>query len=196
MILLLTISTILGDTEAFNERRMPYQVLVHHRIVDKEVADCSGVIVGRRHILITAKCVEYITAADLSIKYGYKDGDELYRSVEIERIVKHPEFKTRYYVNNIAVLITKTEMNFKENIAETIEMADVKEGESLFASGWGTTNVSQEFSGEFLLYFRIFQFQPLQFSFDHICRVSHLIYSIRTIWNQSQFNESHTFNVN
>lgn len=142
VIVFLTISTILGDSLAFNERRMPYQVFVHHQIVDKEVADCSGVIVGHKHILITAKCVEYISAAELSIKYGYKDDNVLYRSVEIERIVKHPEFKARYYANNVAVLITKTEMLFKENITETIEMADIEDDESLYASGWGIFNVS------------------------------------------------------
>lgn len=142
VILFFAVSTTLGGCVAFNERRMPYQVLVHHRVVDSEAVDCSGVIIGRRHILITAKCVEYITAPDLSIKYGYKDDDVLYHSVEVEQIVKHPEFKSRYYANNIAVLITKTEMSFKSNVAEAIEMGDIEENEPLFASGWGITNVS------------------------------------------------------
>lgn len=147
-IVFLTISMVLGHCVAFNERRMPYQVIVRHDVVDKEVLDCSGVILGPKHVLTTAKCAEYITAADLSIKYGYKNTDSLYKTVEIETIVKHPEFNARFYANNIAVLITKTPMELQANIAEAIEIDEIKDDLSFFASGWGVTKVSatQHFS--------------------------------------------------
>lgn len=141
-IVFLAISMVLGHCVAFNERRMPYQVIVRHDVVDKEVLDCSGVILGAKHVLTTAKCAEYITAADLSIKYGYKTNDSLYKTVEIEAIVKHPGFNARFYAHNIAVLITKTEMELQANIAEAIEIDEIKDDLSFFASGWGVTKVS------------------------------------------------------
>lgn len=145
VIVLLAISTVLGGCLAINERRMPYQVVVRHEIVDREVLDCSGVILGPRHILSTAKCVEYIGADELSIKYSYAVGGSVYKTVEIADIVKHPDFVGRFYANNVAVLVTKTAMEFKANVAEAIGLvgADEEEIVAAFASGWGVNAVRQ-----------------------------------------------------
>lgn len=143
IVLFASISTTLGDGLAFNERRMPYQVAVHHGIVDREVVDCSGVILGPRHILSTAKCVEYLVADGLSIKYSYADDDFVYKTAEITEIIKHPDFKTRVFANNIAVLVTGTAMDLKAIVSEAVQLSDTDDEEIgvAFASGWGVNTV-------------------------------------------------------
>lgn len=141
------ISLILGDVLTLNERRMPYQVVVHHDIVDREVLDCSGVILGPRHILSTAKCVEYLSAMELYIKYSYADESLVYKTAKISQIIKHPEFKPRFSANNVAVFVTKSSMELKANVAEAIELIDNDEEEMEigFASGWGVKTVRHTF---------------------------------------------------
>lgn len=104
---------------------------------------CTGVIIENRHILTSARCVkEY--QCDLSDIVGYAGSTSREKQdvkIEFDHISVHPEFDSRNRLNDIAIMHTRSTLNFTNNNLHPIALPKVKQPKegnvSVVASGWG-----------------------------------------------------------
>lgn len=112
---------------------------------------CSGVILNKRWILTSANCIqEHLNDKDLFISYGSLDRNAADRnSVGSEHIILHPKFDSVSLVNNVALIKTKNDINFNDNVEPAkLPMSNTWEDEKAYAIGW--TNAHEKVSFEII----------------------------------------------
>lgn len=125
--------------------QFPYAVSL--RTLNKHF--CGGAIINNRWIATSAYCVyEGRTSRPSNIlayvgAHRRNDG----RSHEVVRIVRHPQFNRRTMANDIALLTTRTEINFVAGRVAAcrlprIELLPSQTGLPVVMSGWGLTQVN------------------------------------------------------
>jgi len=141
------------NTSAYHGQ-FPWQahLLTSDQQTNTNVHLCSGVIIGRRHVLTAAHCVRDVAASDLRVRVGDFRRDQIEESEQDSAVVsfhKHPEYREGQPpgrpVNDLALLLLKDDLRF-DNYSQPacIAMPGVGFDELRYApcavSGWTTSN--------------------------------------------------------
>lgn len=120
---------------------IPYQVSLRHSMHNTHI--CSGVIIAPDWILTSARCVGSFDGSDLLAVYGARRLTGPYHVKEIDMVLVHPKYNTNNFENDIAMLLTKSKIDYKINIIDEISLATepTVDGESVTVSGWGLKDV-------------------------------------------------------
>lgn len=120
---------------------IPYQVTL--RYGKNNVHICSGVIVAPDWILTTARCVNSFDGDDLRAIYGTRRLSGTYDAKEIDMVLVHPQHNTTTYENDIAMLLTKSKIEYVTNVVGEVQLATepVVDGQAVTASTWGLKKV-------------------------------------------------------
>lgn len=138
----LTIATPITESDAAPSYQYLYQVSLYS--VENNEHFCSGSILSDQLILTTADCVKARATADFAVKYGTPRLSAEGKTITVEKVVLHPEYKADTLENNIALVFTSAKMDLKKGVAETVGLPGSKAnmGDHGFVSGWGGTKVS------------------------------------------------------
>lgn len=104
---------------------------------------CSGIILNKRWIITSANCIQnHSNVTELNISYGSVDRNAVGRfNVGSEQIVVHPKFDSVSLVNNVALIKTKNDINFNDNVEPAkLPMSNTMEDERAYAIGWTNAN--------------------------------------------------------
>lgn len=98
---------------------------------------CNGVILNKRWIITSAYCLEnYIVPTDLEVNFGTRIGRQSKFSV-VEKIVVHPDYHQRYFLNNVALIKVQADMEFNAGVqASGLPIADAEEDDVVYAVAW------------------------------------------------------------
>lgn len=142
---------ILGGKEV--ETIWPWMVEISLKNKTNEVS-CGGTIIKRKWVLTAAHCTHLpkdennFTVNDLRLRAGLikrKSGGE---TLVVERIVVHEKYNRSSFLNDIALLELKKEIEYKPEVRpiclpppkdDTKKTDFYKEGKSAFVIGWGKT---------------------------------------------------------
>lgn len=120
------------------KKHIPYQVSLRMQ----NVHICSGVIIAPKWILSSARCVKSFSGSDLRVIYGARKRDGSYHSKEIDLVIANPQYDSANYENDIAMLSTKSKMEYEKNIVEEISLeAGPTINGQVMISGWGVQKV-------------------------------------------------------
>lgn len=105
----------------------------------------SGVILNKRWIITSARCLEnYTEPEQLRLHYGShnrNDGNQIYG--QIEQIVIHPKYEQQRLVNNVALIKVASDFEFSSIVqAATLPTTETEEDELAYAIGWERSNHS------------------------------------------------------
>lgn len=105
----------------------------------------SGVILNKRWIITSARCLDNYTAPkQLQLHYGShnrNDDNQIY--VQIEQIVIHPKYEQQRLVNNVALIKVANDIEFSSTVeAATLPTTETEEDELAYAIGWERVNQS------------------------------------------------------
>lgn len=120
---------------------IPYQVSLRHSMYNTHM--CSGVIIAPDWILTSARSVSSFDGGDLLAIYGARRLSGPYYLKQIDKVIVHPKYNTSNFENDIAMLLTKSKIDYKTNIIDEISLATepTVDGASVIVSGWGLKNV-------------------------------------------------------
>lgn len=107
----------------------------------KEV--CSGVILNKRWIITSARCIEkYTNPEELQVHYGSAQRNDANRmNVIVEKVEIHPKYERVSMVNNIALIKTKDDIELNAKIRPAkLATTDTQEDEMAYAIGWNNVN--------------------------------------------------------
>lgn len=106
-------------------------------------AICSGVILNKRWIITSANCIQdHEHDMELLISYGSSNRNAADQtSVGSEQIILHPKFDSASLVNNVALIKTKSAINFNDNVEPAkLPTGNTFEDEKAYAIGWTIAN--------------------------------------------------------
>ncbi|XP_049524699.1 proclotting enzyme-like isoform X5 [Dermacentor silvarum] len=112
---------------------------------------CGGALISNRYVITAAHCTDGLKAANITIRLGAHNIQELSVNVkdfEVSRIREHRDFQKDTFMNDIAVLRLKHTVKFNEYIRPVClpERSDEDYfGKTAIATGWGT----QTFGGPY-----------------------------------------------
>lgn len=100
---------------------------------------CNGVILDKNFILTSAQCVSNHSVSELKVFYGSDrlEGDDgLF--IDVKEINIHPDFNQTTIKSDIALLFTRTNINFTGNLSRPINLPqhNVPVNEVLTGCGW------------------------------------------------------------
>lgn len=104
---------------------------------------CSGVILNKRWIITSARCIEKnANPEELQVHYGSPNREDANRlNINVEKVEIHPKFERVSMVNNIALIKTKDDIKFNDKIRPaTLATTDTQEDELAYAIGWNNVN--------------------------------------------------------
>lgn len=128
---------------------VPYQVSLRHSVRSAHV--CSGVILSPDWILTTARCVYSFHGSGITAAYGSQSQSyineifgQTYTSNDIDMVVIHPKFNKKTFQNDVAMLLTKSKIQFQPNVVSSILLPSkpVREGDSVSVYGLNFDKVS------------------------------------------------------
>lgn len=99
----------------------------------------SGVILNKRWIITSAKCVEnYAGPEELLVHYGSHDRNHSERmQANVEQILLHPKYEQEHLINNVALMKINSDIAFNETVqAATLSTSETEEDELAYAIGW------------------------------------------------------------
>lgn len=128
----------IGPKEEVNDGII-YQVSLLYSQKKKQIHFCSGIIVSEYWILTTARCVHNFADKIIIAAYGSRFIDGPFKFSSIERVSTHPKFNSADFLNDIAMLLTKTKIEFQKNLIAAIQLPSgtYAESEAFAISGWG-----------------------------------------------------------
>lgn len=100
---------------------------------------CNGVILNRNFILTLGQCISnYSNAGELKVFYGSNRLNHNGSYVDVKQIYIHPGFNITIIRNDIALLLTATDITFIANVSGSINLPehDVPINQQLTAIGW------------------------------------------------------------
>jgi trypsin len=99
---------------------------------------CGGFLVGTRSVVTAAHCVDGKTAADLKVKYGGVDRNQLAVTSAVSSISENSNFNAETMTADVAVLGLASPIVTSSTVG-TIELATAapNTGDSLTVTGWG-----------------------------------------------------------
>ncbi|KAG5875826.1 hypothetical protein JTB14_017257 [Gonioctena quinquepunctata] len=104
---------------------------------------CGGAIIRRDAVLTAAHCVERLETSDILIKggewkLGIDDEPLPFQIVKVSAIIRHPDYKTGSYQNDMAVLVLSEKLRVAKNVGticlpqpNQVSVANCK------VTGWG-----------------------------------------------------------
>lgn len=99
----------------------------------------SGVILNKRWIITSARCLEnYTTPKHLRIHFGSNDRNDMNQTIrKVEEIITHPSYKQQRLVNNVALLKVRADIEFGPMVqAAFLPTSETQEDELAYAIGW------------------------------------------------------------
>lgn len=127
------------QSKELDDASIIYQVSLRHRV--RPIHFCSGVILSKDWILTTARCVHNFPSESIIAVYGSRLLDGPHKVAYIERIFGHQEFNSMNLENDIAMLLTKTEIQLQLNLIGAIQLPTHIGCDAFSISGWGIRNV-------------------------------------------------------
>lgn len=130
---------------------------------------CSGVILNKRWIITSANCIQkYLNVTELLISYGSADRNASERiNVGSEKMILHPKFDSVSLVNNVALIKTKNDIKFNDNVEPAkLPTYNTLEDEKAYAIGWTNKNekvLSNIFHFIFCIHFECSVLFPIKF---------------------------------
>lgn len=133
-------SRIIGGLHA-QWRSFSYQV--SFRLKNKGTHHCSGAILNSWWIITANRCVSNYSIDELKVVYGSARLNDTRITNEIAVKVSHPDYDPQFINNNIALVMTKTEIYFIPGIVSPIHLLHRpwQIDEIVFISGWGVDKV-------------------------------------------------------
>uniref|UniRef100_A0A8C2VYF1 Serine protease 52-like n=1 Tax=Chinchilla lanigera TaxID=34839 RepID=A0A8C2VYF1_CHILA len=134
------ISPILGGKPA-SITEFPWQV----GILDKGKYICGGSILNEWWILSASHCFERTNQSNLVIIHGTEDLEANYMdSVEVDKLIIHPEYDSGIYDNDIALLLLKSPLTWDSTTVPICltEVTSEKAWTTCWVTGWGITSLN------------------------------------------------------
>jgi secreted trypsin-like serine protease len=129
--------------EAAREHEFPWQVSLRRKATNSHF--CGGSIINGEWVLTAAHCASGETPAIMSVVVGdhtRNDGtNTVRRSLDVSRIIMHPNYNSRTLVNDIALVKLAAPIIFNTADIQPIcgpEQNDQFVYRKTFCSGWGT----------------------------------------------------------
>ncbi|XP_066595029.1 chymotrypsin-1-like [Prorops nasuta] len=100
---------------------------------------CTGSILNKRYILTSAECIVSALPSNLTVHVGVRRMDEIGVEYNIESYVRHPEFDTNSYANDVAVLKVNKDIVFNDKVqpVELVSEKSANEVYNVILAGWG-----------------------------------------------------------
>ncbi len=117
---------------------------------------CGGSIIAPDTVVTAAHCVEGMGAGDIRVQAGVVDLGDRGQRIQVDRIVRHPEYNTNTVASDIALLRLSSDLTYNASVAPIAVRGGgyasaAQPGRTAWATGWGALDEQESAYSDLLL---------------------------------------------
>lgn len=139
--------TLIVGGEIAPEAFAPWQVSLQNQYGNHF---CGGAIIADQYVITAASCVAGLQKNNVKVVTSTNIWDGEAWQYEVEDVIFHCNFDKPLYHNDIALIKLTTLIAYDEKTQNitVVELDELKEGENLTMTGWGSSGVGQDYPVE------------------------------------------------